>query len=472
MKSILIGNGINIQFGGKAYTSDFIIKRIKYNALLGKYNELFGEKVQGEDIVTILDGFVTVTNNILDGYYDQYTLNEGGLLESLNDFKGRYEKIRKFNELMLEDWFFVLHMYILAENLNNEKVELVQGFEQLFLDAIYNDGKIQEVHNNIPKKVKKFLKGYDNIFTLNYDNNVEKILGKEIYHLHGDFSILHSSQNEEYVQGFINKSTKNTIVKEGMEHCYCNALLNYSGYKKLEQIKKNYRCIKDSETYKERYDKDLKFESELLATKESNPEIYKFIMAKINHPKLKASTEYYFDELENIEGEIHIIGVSPNNDSHIFDTINQNKKIKKVYFYYHSDYEKNIIINRFSRDLYIPKSVNELWSSLNCNNPKYNIKYSLPNDVDNFITIFNTLSRDEVSKQDILNDAKNIPEYKAISVCKLAKKEIEKRKKEDYVVNEEEFCWQNNTICQVALSEGILPATLYMLWVIYSKKIK
>lgn len=27
-KSILIGNGININFGGKAYTNDYIIKRI------------------------------------------------------------------------------------------------------------------------------------------------------------------------------------------------------------------------------------------------------------------------------------------------------------------------------------------------------------------------------------------------------------------------------------------------------------
>ena len=31
-KSILIGNGININFGGNAYTNNYIIKRILFNA--------------------------------------------------------------------------------------------------------------------------------------------------------------------------------------------------------------------------------------------------------------------------------------------------------------------------------------------------------------------------------------------------------------------------------------------------------
>lgn len=35
MKYLLLGNGINIQFGGRAYTSEFMMKRIKYRAELG-----------------------------------------------------------------------------------------------------------------------------------------------------------------------------------------------------------------------------------------------------------------------------------------------------------------------------------------------------------------------------------------------------------------------------------------------------
>ena len=34
MKNLLVGNGINIQFGGDAYLNFFIIERIKQRALL------------------------------------------------------------------------------------------------------------------------------------------------------------------------------------------------------------------------------------------------------------------------------------------------------------------------------------------------------------------------------------------------------------------------------------------------------
>lgn len=43
-KSILIGNGININFGGKAYTNDYIIKRILFNARANKYDLLLTVK--------------------------------------------------------------------------------------------------------------------------------------------------------------------------------------------------------------------------------------------------------------------------------------------------------------------------------------------------------------------------------------------------------------------------------------------
>lgn len=33
MKSVLLGNGINIQFGGKAYSNDFIMKRIIFSVV-------------------------------------------------------------------------------------------------------------------------------------------------------------------------------------------------------------------------------------------------------------------------------------------------------------------------------------------------------------------------------------------------------------------------------------------------------
>lgn len=44
MKSVLLGNGINIQFGGKAYSNNFIMQRIIFNAKANKYDPLFNRE--------------------------------------------------------------------------------------------------------------------------------------------------------------------------------------------------------------------------------------------------------------------------------------------------------------------------------------------------------------------------------------------------------------------------------------------
>ena len=94
---------------------------------------------------------------------------------------------------MLEDWFFVVHMFFLKNfDLEEHRISAMQGFEHLILDAIYNSGKIQEIYKEMKKykKVKRFFNSFDNIYTLNYDNNIENLTQKKVYHLHGDFSVL------------------------------------------------------------------------------------------------------------------------------------------------------------------------------------------------------------------------------------------------------------------------------------------
>ena len=52
-KSVLLGNGINIQFGGKAYSNRFILSRIVFNALCDKYDSLFEGTLSGKEIENI-----------------------------------------------------------------------------------------------------------------------------------------------------------------------------------------------------------------------------------------------------------------------------------------------------------------------------------------------------------------------------------------------------------------------------------
>lgn len=471
MKSILVGNGINIQFGGKAYTSDFIMKRIKYKTKLGCYDILFDGTLNKTEILGILNGFVTITNDILDNKYDD-CVNDDELLSALDDFKSRYKKISAPHELMLEDWFFVLHMFFLKNSdISNNLSASKQGFERLILDGIYNDSKCQNIYTKMPKKAKNFFSDFDNIFSLNYDNNLEILTGKNVYHLHGDFSVLSNSENTENVWGFIRERRNSRVVIESMEHCFCNALLDYSGHQKLKVANNYHTLIINSEKFKWQYENDENFKLYLLKIKDVKPDEYEMIMTKINHQNLKMATECYFYKFENIHDELHIIGMSPNNDGHIFECINKNNKLNKVYFYYYLDFERKYIEKMFPKDLYIPKKAVDLWQSLNCIKKKYNIKYHLPVEIDKLINCFNSLSDDTVSKDDILRELSNIPKFEAIRLCKMVKEDLKKRNPDNKPTNEDEFIKSLASVSHIALSEGIIPSALYMLFVIYFNEV-
>ena len=77
-KSILIGNGININFGGKAYTNNYIIKRILFNARASRYDPLFNGEISGDEIASIFVGLATWANAISDGKYDAII---GGIID-------------------------------------------------------------------------------------------------------------------------------------------------------------------------------------------------------------------------------------------------------------------------------------------------------------------------------------------------------------------------------------------------------
>ncbi|SFU86727.1 hypothetical protein SAMN04487886_12413 [Clostridium sp. DSM 8431] len=464
MKSVLLGNGINIQFGGKAYTSDFILKRIKFKAKLGFYDDLFQHTITGNELLNIFNGLSNIANDIIKGDCNIYEADTE-TIDAMNDFKKRYpQKINKLHEIMLEDWFFLLHIFFLQNyDLKSIANTAKQGFERIILDSIFNSGKVQDIYHNINKNVKKFMCNFDNIFTLNYDNNIEKLTKKNVYHLHGDFSELMNSENPKNVLGFIREMNNARVITPGMEHCFCTALLNYSGNKKYVTAKNNHKLIIESKKYLLDSKSNSNFMNTLKTFKQTNLDFYNFITTYINNPNLMPATEYYFDLFENIEDELSIIGLSPNNDNHIFNCILKNPKIKKVYFYYLSNEDKDFIEKKYDKSIFECKSVTELWNTLKCNNKQYNIKLSTPRDIDKFITAFNTLSDDVTSKDRILNEAKSIPQFEVARLCKLVKADMLKNKGFDTPKNEDELLKSFHSISYIALQEGILPSTLYLL---------
>ena len=58
------------------------------------------------------------------------------------------------------------------------------------------------------------------------------------------------------------------------------------------------------------------------------------------------------------------MGMSPNNDGHIFECIYNNKKLKRVYFYAHSDDEFKTANKVLPHSLFIVKKANSVWEDL------------------------------------------------------------------------------------------------------------
>ena len=469
MKNVLLGNGVNIQFSGNVYTSKYIVARMKYNARIGKYDDIFGGVVSGAEIVELLGNLAETANGIVNGEYDDVEMDANTKL-AFDDFKSRYSEytIEEIHDVMLEDWFFLVHMFfIVNDDLAEQSQCAIQEFEQMLLDCIYNDGRIQNLHEKMGKKVKRYFKEFDNIFTLNYDCNMEKLTGKTIYHLHGDFNVLSASEDEHYVRGYIKKNRGLTVVIQGKEYLYCNALLNFSGEGKAKIVDANYQLNKLSADYARQYEEDEKFRTELEALKISGPEAYEMIMTKIEHPELHMGMEYYFDKLKEIEDELYIIGMSPNNDGHIYRCIESNPKLKKVYIYCFSQGDYDYIKNNMRDDLYEPLWINELWKSLDCEQKKFNCNYGIKSKLAAFKDVFTSFADFQASDDEIEACVNSIPVYEQKRLCGLVKDELDRKNPGHNSTDREEFEKTRASISHIAVQEGVLPPALFVITIMH-----
>jgi len=467
MRSVLVGNGINIQFGGKAYSNDFIMKRIFLGAQTNKYEALFDGQVSGEIITGIFKGFIDTANKIINGDYD--SLGDDDDQEAIKDFMSRYtEPVAKYHEIMLEDWFLLIRVFFITNSdLKDQWQSVKQGFEHLILDAIYNEGMLTSLHKNMNKKVKRFFAGFDYIFSLNYDNNLEVLTGKEVFHLHGDYSVPADSENPDTVRGYLRQQAGQMVSVSEFHHCFCNAMLDYSGDLKFRRALAIRECTIEMNRWLNlsKHDK-LEYEKQIALLKEKDENTFQLVSTYVQRPDLHIGTNYHFDELSNLQGELYIIGLSPNNDGHIFKCINESK-IKKVYFYYFSKDDKAIPITKPFELL----PVNELWQPLDVEKKKYNCCYPIPNspEVDKFIDVFNEISFDPVPKNKIIDELNAIPQFEVDRLYGLMKEKLEAQKSRGNPKSEGELHRQFIEISCIGLREGVLPSVLFMMYVMNAK---
>lgn len=454
-KSVLIGNGININFGGKAYTNDYIIKRIIFNARANKYNSLFDGEISGDEIASIFVGLATWANDISGGKYDAIIHDaEKPILE---DFKARYNwKLTHYYEVGLEDWLFILHVYFLQNaDIADNWPSVKQAIGRMMLDAIYNDGDIQNLHKVMGRPVKRWLLEFGNVFTLNYDNNVEDLIKRPVFHLHGDFRTLANSEDPHTLMGYTREKNDEIVVIPQFEHCYCNALLDYSGWNKYTIAHAFERSTEGL----------LSLENSGISPDALPTPVQEMLRLHKEHPELEFGCNYHFTEFRELTGELHIIGMSPNNDSHIFKLIDESN-IEKVVFYYFSEGEAKNGLPVHQKVEH--KSAQELWRRLCASPKKYNCKYPIPqsDEVKKFFEIFNLMSGDKVSEIDIIKSANSIPKFKAEELCTTV---IEELKACGAPKDEKQQQRLFLKVSRIALRNGVLPSALYMHLVIGMK---
>jgi hypothetical protein len=467
MESVLLGNGINIQFGGKAYSNDFIIKRIIFNARANKYAPLVNGLISGKEIEGIFRAFIDIANKARNGDYDGTGNSDDQ--EAIEDFKNRYTApITKYYEIMLEDWFLLIRLFFIANaDIKDQWQSAKQGFERMILDAIYNDGMLTNVHQNMNKNVKRFFAGFDHIFSLNYDCNLEALTGRNVLHLHGNYSVLADSENYDIVEGYIRQQAGQLVVIDKFRHCFCNALLDYSGELKFRRASNIKRCTEEMERWLELSRRDeAEYIKQTALLKEKDEYAFQFVSTYVQDLTLKVGTDYHFDDFSNLEGELHIIGLSPSNDSHIFRCINESK-LEKIWFYYFSETDKTIPVIK----PYELLRVEDLWKSLGAEKKKYKLSYPIPNnpEVDKFIEVFNALSFDPIPKKKIIDEINSIPQFEADRLCAIIRKKLEEQKNLENPKSEDELVQGFGEISRIGLREGVLPSSLFMLYIMNYK---
>lgn len=380
--SILIGNGINIQFSDSKdeYINRSIILRALYNIKAGKYTKAFGNIVEPN---FIFDGVIDLVN-----WCNNYLfkgLNYKNAVISDDEFFSFFDSVFNYKnkqlnpeDILMEDYFLFFDLfnnYFNNKNKTCEQVKIEDVYAALliiFTDAIYNDGKIELLHKNMSSFAPELNK-YDNIFTINYDSNLDKISSKPIYHLHGKFDALQDRFIPTTILGFINYSSKNPIsyIQE-LKHSYSNAVMGFSGKEKVKYI--NYYNKSSLSLHKIiqglNDPNDIQFHSEYERLKLSNEKRDKYalqaIKAKMMHPEL-TYTEYPLDIFSKISGWLSIIGMSPNNDSHIIQMINENNNLLKVIYYYKFEKERDWMLKNINKERHlICKKVDTYWTSIRC----------------------------------------------------------------------------------------------------------
>ncbi len=372
MRSVLIGNGVIIQHGGTDYLNANIIQRALDNVRTGNCPSHLYPKECADFVLALAKEHAAALN----GYYDKYVFTTYDRA-SLKDFKSRYDRMCKYSatEIGFEDYFLLFELTHNKLGITNPKRFNSRGvLRRMFLDSVFNQGKIEFVHRQFSVGFIKWLKNYDHIFTTNYDSNLDIATGLPVHHLHGSFNTLSEVYDSK---SFRNQLEDDLLDGEKVDpdypHLYSTCLVSYVGNLKSFSMAQASLANKGMEKFVKGYKNDPDSRKQIDDWDESNVLVKRLkeaIRLKAERPELEHSEQYPHEMLKTISGTLEIVGLSPNNDGHLFEQILENKKITQIVFNYFGDQEVADAERLFSSKNLSTRNVRDLWARINTDDSK------------------------------------------------------------------------------------------------------
>lgn len=485
--SALIGNGLDIQVGGDDYLNKWIIVRLLAKAKMGKYDMLFLDNqnskplITGDEIIELFSNMVGIANKARKNNYKDLAeiYGDKDLIDTLKDFKKNHTcEIRSIEEIGMEDWLLIFLLFLIEQKDILDLYESIkQGFERMIFDAIYCEGSIQKLHSKMNKLSKIYFSNFDNSFTLNYDNTIEKLTNHTVFHLHGDFETKYHSEDPQNAYGYLRlQKGQNISFLPQFKHCNCSAILDFSGNRKYDYATNMTKVFLEFEKLKEIAQKDeVEFKNKLEKLPAEQQELVNIGVER----NLECGHNYHFNDFEQLTGVLTIIGLAPQNDSHIFSCINKSN-IEKVVFYHYfgekSDDEVDEEIKSITLPInkyYIIKNIKKLWDKIKISKPNNSSTYTkilLNSKRNEFLDIINSFCEGEdVSMEDILWQLKSIPVATERVIYEMMTYEIAKSRYHTAPKSEEELLQCFIDFGKTLKIASISPQALYLIYIIGSQ---
>ena len=192
--------------------------------------------------------------------------------------------------------------------------------------------------------------------------------GKMVHHLHGAFNTLSDTYDPD---SFRNQLSDDLLDGEQMDpgypHLYSNCLVSYTGDLKSHSMTQAGLANKGMEKFVEGYQNNPKLRQEIDNWDESNDLVRRLkeaVQLKSKHPELTHHDLYPYDEFKAMSGSLDIVGLSPNNDSHLFSLILENEQITEITFNYFDDCEAEEAKRVLARRSLSIREVREFWTEL------------------------------------------------------------------------------------------------------------